>query len=72
MSHVDPASTDFEALPRREQAFIFRHQNRWTIESIADEFDVSTSTVKRWLSPSLAERHRKQERLRMRRMRAAA
>jgi DNA-directed RNA polymerase specialized sigma24 family protein len=72
MTYTDPASTDFEALPPQEQACIYRHQLRWTIESIADEFDVSTSTVKRWLSPSLAERHRKQERLRMRRMRAAA
>jgi DNA-directed RNA polymerase specialized sigma24 family protein len=72
MNHVDPASTDFEALPPQGQAFIYRHQLHWTIESIADEFDVSESTVKRWLSPSLAERHRKQERLRMRRLRAAA
>jgi DNA-directed RNA polymerase specialized sigma24 family protein len=72
MNHIDPASPEFEALPPQKQAQIYRHQLRWALDSIADEFDVSVSTVQRWLSPSMAERHRRQERLRMRRMRAAA
>jgi transposase len=65
MRDVDPASPEFEVLPPQDRAIIYR-QIGWTIEAVADELDVSESTVKRWTSPKTAELHREKERLRQR------
>jgi transposase len=65
MKHVDPASPEFEVLPPQDRAIIYR-QIGWTIEAVADELDVSESTVKRWTSPKTAELHREKEGLRQR------
>lgn len=55
MKHIDPASQEFERLPRKEQARIYRGLG-WTLAAIADEFDVAMSTVGRWLNPERAKR----------------
>lgn len=47
--HVDPASPAFEGLLRRERGRVYLSRG-WTIAAVADELDVSTRTVRDWLS----------------------
>lgn len=54
---MTPDHPDFESLPRKEQARIYLNNN-WTQESIADEFDVSLTTVKRWTNPKYEQRQK--------------
>lgn len=57
MIYVDPASSEFAALPRREQAKVYASLG-WDKESLLDEFDVTVETLRRWLSPEVAARVR--------------
>lgn len=58
---IGPDHPDFENLPRKEQARAYKAA-RWDIEAIAEELDVSETTVKRWLNPTY-ERRQKEYRL---------
>ena len=55
MKHVDPASDEFEALTKVEQARIY-HANGWDLPSLMDEFGMTEQTIKIWLNPALYER----------------
>jgi transposase len=55
MIHVDPASADFERLSRPEQARIYAGMG-WDKNALAEEFGVTTETVRLWLDPERYER----------------
>lgn len=55
MKHVDPASPDFEALPRNEQAKVYRSLG-WTMAALKDEFGVSENTIRIWTIPGEKEK----------------
>ena len=59
MKHVPitPDLPEFTTLPRPEQARIYKAL-RWTYAAIADELEVSTTTVQNWVRPDIAPRRR--------------
>lgn len=59
---MEPFSPEFDALPRAAQARILRASG-WTIESAADEMDVSETTIKRWTNPEYARRQREKQKI---------
>lgn len=50
MIHVDPAHPAFVRLPRAQQACIY-YAMGWTVPALAEEFEVATSTARRWVNP---------------------
>jgi predicted transcriptional regulator len=55
MIHIDPASTEFESLPRQEQAVIL-HSMGWDIPSLMDEYGMTRETIRRWIDPEYKAR----------------
>lgn len=66
MTCIDPASSEFEALTRREQALIYATYFKWSIKAIAEEFGVSESTAGFWVNPDMYDRYLEQKRARRR------
>jgi hypothetical protein len=58
MIHIDPASAEFETLPREQRAMILRHQFGWSTRALADELGVSQTTILAWTTPGAKERNR--------------
>ena len=55
MIHIDPASAEFEHLPRHEQARLYRAMG-WTVSALMEEFSVARTTIQRWTNPVVRER----------------
>lgn len=49
MIRVDPASPEFEHLPKQEQARIYYFDIGWSVAAIAEELDEGRKTVGEWL-----------------------
>lgn len=60
MIHVDPASHRFVALPKYQQARIYR-SGGWTLEAIADELDITRQTASFYCTPGRVERHQERK-----------
>jgi uncharacterized protein YjcR len=58
MKAFDPASIEFDTLPRERQATILRHEFGWDTKALADEYGVSATTIREWTSPGARERKR--------------
>lgn len=54
MIHVDPASSEFEFLPKREQAKIYYFDIGWDEDAIVDELEVEARRLDRWLNEEIA------------------
>jgi hypothetical protein len=59
---MTPFDEEFEKLPRKEQAALLINQFGWSREAIEDEYGVTSTTVKRWLNPTYAQRQREYSR----------
>ncbi len=58
MIRVDPASTEFERLPRQTRAIILLLHFNWSQQALAEEFGVTRTTIRTWTVPGERERRR--------------
>ena len=70
MIHIDPASAEFERIPRYQQARIYLAWG-WSLDAIADEMDIKRDTVRIYVNPAVFEKKREARKLRKREVRRA-